>query len=257
MEHLRYEQRGRVGWLTLHRPERLNAFTHAMWAEMRALGARLVAEREVGALVVIGAGRSFSSGVDLAVLSEATAMERSPAEVALETQEAYTWLEEAPFPTVAAVRGACIGGGLELALACDLRVVARGARLALPEVRMGFVPDMGGCIRLPRVVGAAAAKDLIWTGRELGAEEAGRLGLADRVVDDGDLERVAGALADELAGLPPLAVGQAKHLVDGSFTGTVRDGLRATAAALEACLRSADCAEAVQARARDLGVAPG
>jgi enoyl-CoA hydratase/carnithine racemase len=244
MNCLQYEQRDGIGWLTLDRPDRLNAFTFEMWAEMRDLGSEVVADRSVKALVVIGAGRAFSSGIDLDTLSSVGA-EEVWQQAAL-IQGAFTWLTAAPYPTVAAVRGVCFGGGFELALTCDLRVVTKSARLALPEVRLGLVPDLGGAIHLPRLVGPARAKDLIWTGREIDGEEAWRIGLADRLVDDAGLEEAAAGLADQLGELPIPAVTHAKRLVDAAGEMTVAEGLQASAEAVEDCVRRLAPAETAQ-----------
>ena len=162
---LRYEP-GPVGRLTLCRPERLNSFTIEMWRELRELGEELLANPgELRALVVIGEGRAFSSGIDTSVFSgsggaqdaiSATDDERHRDPVVagiLTTQDSYSWLSEAPFATIAAVRGFALGAGLQLALACDMRVMARGTRVGLLEFKYGIIPDLGGTQRLPRLVG--------------------------------------------------------------------------------------------------------
>ncbi len=278
---LRFEQTGHVGRLTLARPETLNAFTVAMWSEMRALGAALLADPgDLRALVVIGDGRAFSSGIDTSVFTDnaAAADAQGPgagepeaggpdagvagalgamsdgadddpvAATILGAQEAYTWLAEAPFATIAAVRGFALGAGLQLALACDLRVVARGTKLGLLEFKYGIIPDLGGTQRLPRLVGAGKAKELIFTAAKLDADEAERLGIVERVVSDEELEEEAFDLARAIAAQPPLAVQGAKRAVEAAGSGlTVREGLRVEAAAQAVCLRSDDMKEAITA----------
>ena len=228
-ETLRFERRGPVGWLVLHRPERLNAFTAQMWDELGALGRDVGEDPDLRALVVVGAGRAFSSGIDTSVFT-------TPAEdvvgrdgnrrhpdpfVAriLDLQDSFTWLEEAPYPTVAAIRGYALGAGLQLALACDVRVV-----------------------------GPSKALQLIVTAARIDTAEAARLGLADVVVADDELERAAAALAETIAAQPPLAVQGAKRAVRAAVSGrSVRDGLLVEAEAQAACLRSRDMAEAIAA----------
>ena len=156
METLRYERLGHVGWLRLNRPQKLNAMTAKMWEEMRTLGQELREDSEVRALVVIGEGRSFSAGIDTSqfggdlfggngnsTASGAGRTEDPLVAAILRTQDAYNWLEEAPYPTIAAVRGHALGAGMQLALACDIRIVARGAQFGLLEHRYGLLPAEG------------------------------------------------------------------------------------------------------------------
>lgn len=259
-ETLRFERDGFVGRLTLARPDKLNAFTPLMWREMRALGIELLADPEgLRALVVIGEGRAFSSGIDTsvftaergvdAVLADGATLHDNPVTAGiLAAQDSYTWLAEAPFATIAAVRGYAFGAGLQLALACDLRIVARGTKLGLLEFNYGIIPDLGGTQRLPRLVGAGKAKELIFTAARIDAEEAERIGIAQRVVSDEELEEDSWALAHEIAAQPPLAVRGAKRAVDAAMSGlTVREGLVAEAEAQTECLASDDMKEAITA----------
>jgi enoyl-CoA hydratase/carnithine racemase len=258
VETLRLERDGPVAWLRLARPEKLNSFTIQMWREMAELGNELVADPDLRALVVIGEGRAFSSGIDTSVFTsgqadsefrdDAPTRHEDPTVAAvLRTQDAYTWLEEAPFATIAAVRGYALGAGLQLALACDLRVVAEGTKLGLLELRYGIMPDLGGTQRLPRFVGPGKAKELIFTGEQIDAAEAARLGIAERVVADADLERVAGELATRIGAQPPLAVRGVKRAIDAASHSTVREGLVVEAEHQAVCLRSEDMREAITA----------
>lgn len=262
METLAYERTGSVGWLSLNRPDRLNAMTMEMWTELAKLGSELRDDPDIRCLVVTGEGRAFSSGIDVGALmasagqgifAEAGSGSSPPEQgddslVAgiVELQEAYTWLAEAPYPTVAAVRGYALGGGLQLALACDLRIIARDTKLGLFEHRYGLLPDLGGTFWLPRVVGPAKAKELILTGDSIDADEALRIGLANRVVDDADLEDAARALAEKVAAQPPIAVRGAKRAVDAAATQSLRENLREAAVGQAACIRSADFVEAIR-----------
>ncbi|MGH9035163.1 MAG: enoyl-CoA hydratase/isomerase family protein, partial [Acidimicrobiia bacterium] len=162
-------------------------------------------------------------------------------------QGCYSWLAEAPYPTIAAVRGYALGAGLQLALACDLRLVAPGTRLGLPEHRYGLLPDLGGLYWLPRVVGAAKAKELVWTGETIDAEEALRIGLANRLVRDDELEVEAAKLAEAIAAQPPIAVSGSKLAIDAAAGQSLPEGLREAAVGQARCIRSADFLEAISA----------
>jgi enoyl-CoA hydratase/carnithine racemase len=259
-ETLRVENHGPVARLVLNRPEKLNAFTVAMWREMRELGARLLDDPgELRALVVTGEGRAFSSGIDTSVFtdgsfSETFSSDRADAapdplvETVLGFQESYTWLEEAPFVTIAAMRGYALGAGLQLALACDIRIAARGTEVGLLELEYGILPDLGGTQRLTRLVGPGRAKELIFTAARIDADDAERLGFVERVVADEELDDDALELAEAIAARPPLAVRGAKRAVNAATTGTtVREGLLVEAEMQAVCLRSDDMKEALTA----------
>jgi enoyl-CoA hydratase/carnithine racemase len=260
-ETIRVELDGPIGSLTLDRPDRLNAFTIQMWQELATLGESLRADPgDLRVLVVSGAGRAFSSGIDTSVFTSGAAASdlltdegraRHPDETVasvLATQEAYTWLEEVPFATIAAVRGYALGAGLQLALACDLRFVARGTQLGLLEFKYGIIPDLGGTQRLPRIVGAGRAKELIFTAATIDADDAERIGLAEHVVPEEELDERVREVAEQIAAQPPLAVRAAKRAVNAAMSGTsIRDGLVVEAEGQATCLRSADMREAITA----------
>jgi len=263
MEHLIFDRQGRVGWLRLNRPDKLNSWTFAMWGEMAKLGDELVADEDLRALVVIGEGRAFSSGIDTsnfspgqsgALFSEAgsgaptdSTGDDQLVTAVTEIQACYSWLAEAPYPTIAAVRGYALGAGMQLAMACDLRIVARGTKLGLPEHRYGLLPDLGGLYWLPRLVGPAKAKELVWTGERIDADEAHRIGLANQVVRDDELETTVAGLAEILAAQPPIAVSGSKRAIDAAAGQTLSEGLREAAVGQARCIRSADFLEAVAA----------
>jgi enoyl-CoA hydratase/carnithine racemase len=262
---LRLEREGAVGWLRLNRPDKLNSFTIAMWREMAELGESLVDDPQgIRALVVIGEGRAFSSGIDTSVFTGGgvdagpndaglnsmpgpTTHEDPSVDMILRTQAAYSWLEDAPFATIAAVRGFALGAGLQLALACDIRVVARGSKLGLLEFKYGIMPDLGGTQRLPRLVGPGKAKEMIFTAAKIDAEEAFRIGIAERLVDDAELDAAVTELASQIGGQPPLAIEGAKRAVRAAGEVSVREGLRIEAEAQSKCLQSADMSEAITA----------
>ncbi len=270
MQTISYEQVGAVGWLRLNRPERLNAMTIEMWEELAKLGESLGDDASLRCLVVMGEGRAFSSGIDVEFLlsggggglfSEAGKGSAAPAESLSsgraiedklvtrigELQDAYTWLADAPYPTIAAMRGYALGGGLQLALACDLRLAARGTKLGLLEHKYGMLPDLGGTYWLPQIVGPAKAKELIFTAETFDAEEGYRIGLVNRLVDDADLEPAVTALATRIAGQPPIAVRGAKRAIDQAYRQSLGEGLREAAVGQAECIRSADFLEAMKA----------
>ena len=206
-ETIEFERDGAIGWLRLNRPDRLNSFTIAMWHEMRALGLEVRDDPDLRAVVVTGKGRAFSSGIDTTVFTSGSADSIEDGDDAgtrhadptvdgiLRAQEAFSWLADARYPTIAAVQGYALGAGLQLALACDIRVFARGTQVGLLEHKYGILPDLGGTQRLPRVVGASKAKELIWTAARIDADESYRIGLCDRLVDESDLVAEVTALA--------------------------------------------------------------
>jgi enoyl-CoA hydratase/carnithine racemase len=264
MNTLRFERDEHVehvGWLRLDRPDKLNSFTIEMWRELGELGEELRDDPHLRALVVIGEGRAFSSGIDTSVFAgagggtEELGAGREPGarhddpmvDSIMKTQDSFTWLDEAPFATIAAVRGYALGAGLQLALACDVRVIARGTKVGLLEFKYGIIPDLGGTQRLPRLVGQGKAKELIFTAQRIDADEAFRVGIAERLVDDADLERTVGELAATIAAQPPLAVRAAKRAIAASSELPVRDGLRIEAEGQKTCLTSDDMKEAIAA----------
>lgn len=259
MNTLRFEQDGHVARLTMNRPEKLNAFSVEMWDEMRALGEQLVADPgDIRALVLIGEGRAFSSGIDTSVFAERgdfgsvgggeVSRDRDPwIDTVLRTQDAYNWLEEAPFATIAAVRGYALGAGLQAALACDIRVFAHGVDVGLLELKYGIMPDLGGTQRLTKLVGPGRAKEMILTGARVDGEEAHRLGICERYVPDEELEQTVDALATRIAAQPPIAVRTSKRAVEAATHLSLRDGLMFEATGQTECMRSDDMREAITA----------
>lgn len=208
-----------VAVVTLDHPP-LNALSGALLEALAETAKRLSDDPSLKAVVVTGAGdRAFAAGADISEFG-------GPGEardVAARFHAATTALEKIPRPVIAAVNGFALGGGLEVAMACDLRVAVDGARLGQPEILLGIIPGGGGTQRLPRLVGPARAKEIIWSGRQLGAAEALEIGLIDRVVPDA-LE-AALEWASELASGAVVAMGLAKRAVDGGVGRTIGEGL--------------------------------
>jgi enoyl-CoA hydratase/carnithine racemase len=241
------EDRGGVRHVVLNRPEKRNAFNAELVLATGEALREAAADTSVRCVVVRGAGPMFSSGMDLgslAALSEAPEDVRAFRRACL---EAWNLAEEMTKPTISAIHGACIGGAMELALACDLRVIAADALIGMPEVRIGLIPDVGGSSRLPSVVGLGRAKELVMTGKLIGGDEAERIGLANRVASSDGLEAATAALVDELLACAPLAVGLAKRVMDASARPALHATLELEVVSQERCAASADFAEGVRA----------
>jgi enoyl-CoA hydratase len=218
---------GTVAQLTIANPP-LNLVTWELLADFQTALATLeaAAPGDVRAVVVTGEGeRAFSAGSHVGEFEEQRG-ERGRERHALESGVARR-LAALPMPTIAAIEGNALGGGLELALCCDLRVASERARLGLPEVRLAVTPGAGGTQRLPRVVGAARAKELILTGRVLTAAEAEGMGLVHEVVPNGEALARATAIGEEIAERGPLAVREAKRLIDLAIETDIDTGLAA------------------------------
>lgn len=243
MPELLLERREHVCLLTLNRPESLNALNRPLLMQLREAIAELAGDRTVRTLVVTGAGRAFSAGADL---KERAGM--VPDEVLAFIRligDTFTALATLPQLTIAAVNGLALGGGTELALACDVRVTSPDATLGLTEARLGIIPGAGGTQRLPRLVGPAFAKEMILTGRKVTASEAVHMGLANRVSEDP--VATALALADEVRLCAPISVEQAKRAIDGGLEQELTAGLELERACYDVCLPTRDRQEALAA----------
>ena len=237
---------GETAHLELNNPP-LNLVTDELLDDLEAALTTLeqTAAGDVRAVVVSGNERAFSVGSDVkAFESQRGAAGRAH----FEREEAvFSLLASLPMPTIAAIEGDALGGGLEIALACDIRVAAEGARLGLPEVRLAVTPGAGGTQRLPRAVGIARAKELALTGRIIDAVEAERIGLVSRVVPVGHARAAADEVAAEIAERGPLAVREVKRLIDLSAEVDLDAGLAAEVEASERVFASDDMLEGARA----------
>jgi enoyl-CoA hydratase/carnithine racemase len=238
------ERRGDVCVLMLRRPDKLNALSTAVEV---ALGRALVSEelRTSGAVVIAGEGRAFSAGADVTEFRDAT-----PASILAyyrDTGDVYERFAALPQPTVAAIHGWCVGGGLELALAADFRVADEAAVFRLPEVAIGIIPSSGGTHRLVRLLGAARAKELVFLRDRVDAAEGFRLGLITEVVPEGSALERALELAVGLAELPSLALALAKQAIDAMAESSREAGLLIERVAYAALAQTPDAQGAVEA----------
>ncbi|HSJ97172.1 MAG TPA: enoyl-CoA hydratase-related protein [Myxococcota bacterium] len=255
-EGLRVERRDAVALVVFDDPERRNAMTEAMGAALASAVARLAGDEAVRAVVLTGAGAAFSAGGDLAMIeARAEAGRAAPGEPQRGRNRAFMRsfyslflsLRELPQPTLAAINGPAIGAGLAVALACDLRIAARNARLGLNFTRLGIHPGMGSTWTLPRLVGPAHAADLLLTGRTIDAAEAERIGLVNRAVAPEELLPQALATAEQMAACAPLAVRGARRALRDALTASLDEQLDFEAEQQALCYESADLAEGLAA----------
>jgi enoyl-CoA hydratase/carnithine racemase len=260
MDEISIERDGGVVRLTLNRPDKLNAQTVAMWQYLAKVGADLAADDTIRVLVVAGEGRAFSAGIDITTFTTPAApsvpavgtgasdqSNQEAVDSILAIQRAFTWLEDAPYVTIAKVQGHAYGAGMQLALACDIRIAADDVKMGLLELNWGLMPDLGGTVWLPRLVGPAKALELMITGARLPADELLALGIVNRVVPRAELDVAVDELVADLVKRPPLALQGAKAAVRGGLGESSPVGMRAAAEAQLLCLRSADFAEAGRA----------
>jgi enoyl-CoA hydratase/carnithine racemase len=246
---------GGVADVRLNRPDKINALDPAMFSALAETGEALKEDQSVRAVVLSGEGRGFCAGLDFAsfqAMAGDGAAEGSTRRIGetdgrithLGQQAAYVW-QEVPVPVIAAVHGVALGGGIQIALGADLRLVAPDARLSVLEIRWGLVPDMTATLMLPRLVGLDVAKELTFTGRMVTGEEAARIGLATRATET-PLEDAL-ALARELAGRSPAALRGAKRLLNATGTRSVAEQFAAEREEIGALIGSPDQVEAVAA----------
>jgi enoyl-CoA hydratase/carnithine racemase len=211
-----------VGTLRLDRPP-MNALNAATQDRLRELADEAAVREDVRAVVLYGGEKVFAAGADIKEMQTMTHADMVVRSKAL--QESFTAVARIPKPVVAAVTGYALGGGCELALCADIRVAGEGATFGQPEILLGLIPGAGGTQRLARLVGPAKAKDLVFTGRQVRADEALRIGLADRVVPDGEVLEAAKEWAAKLAKGPAIALRAAKESVDVGLEAGIETGL--------------------------------
>ncbi|MBT9514204.1 MAG: enoyl-CoA hydratase [Acidovorax sp.] len=238
------ETRGRVGVITLNRPGQLNALNDAM---MDALGDALLAfdrDDAIGAIVITGSAKAFAAGADIAAMADWSYMDVYQSDFITRNWETMRRVRK---PVIAAVAGFAMGGGCELALACDIIIAAESARFALPEIKLAMMPGAGGTQRLPRAIGKAKAMDMCLSARMLDANEADRYGLVSRVVPDGQLLEQTLALAEKIASysLPALMV--IKESVNRSWESSLTEGILYERRELHARFASEDAHEGMKA----------
>ncbi len=234
-----------IATITVNRPEKRNALNTAVRRELVDALDALRAGGDVRVLILTGAGeKAFVAGADVAEFAARTPLEQR---AAMTGRSVFEELAAFPWPTIAMINGYALGGGCELALACDLRVAARSARLGQPEIKLGLIPGGGGTQRLPRLVGLGAAMRLVLTGELIDAEEAARIGLVDLVVDDAELTERTHELARTIASHSPVALRLAKDALRASLETSLNAGLRHERELFVTAFASEDGREGVRA----------
>lgn len=220
--HMLIEKDGPVLIATINRPEVYNALNEGLWHDFTLLGQLLEERDDIRVGIITGAGKAFAAGGDIKSISgNMTALSSMKNELI----SALAALEEVSKPIIAAVNGVALGGGLEIALACDIRIASEKAKFGLPETSLGLIPAGGGTQRLPRTVGVGVAKEVIMAGRQLNAQEAVQYGLAMKVVPPEDLMDEAKKLAKSMAARGPLALAFVKKAINEAFDTDRKTGM--------------------------------
>lgn len=241
------EDRGAVRHVVLNRPQKRNALSAALVAELGEALRAAAADDAVRVVVLRGEGAMFSSGMDVADLGALAAEPHRLTEVRDAILATWNLCEDMAKPTIAQLHGACLGGAAELAIACDLRVMAADAIIGVVETRVGLIPDVGGCSRLPALVGLGRAKELIMASKLVDGTEAERIGLVNRVAPAAELDAATEQLAGELLACAPLAVGLAKGVLNAAGHPALAQTLEQEVAAQQLCAESADFREGTEA----------
>ena len=245
-ETIAFECSGAIAEVELARPERINAVSRRMIDELADVVEGIDADRTIRALLFRGRGRAFSAGADIVELS-AYESAGEPLDHIERIQNVYNAIERLPIPTIAAIHGFAYGGGLELALCCDFRVMAADAKLGVPEIKLGVLPGAGGTQRLSRLLPATIAKQMVLLGEPIDAETALRHGLVNRVVAADAMLDAARALTAEAAALPPLAFRSGKLLIHAGSYGDLERGIEAERQAMAFLFATDDRREGMRA----------
>jgi enoyl-CoA hydratase len=245
LENVLVEKRGRVAILTINRPDKLNALNIATRNEILAAFDRLEKDDEVRVVVVTGAGeKAFIAGADINEFAGMTAVNQR---AVMKGRRAFDAVEDFPKPVIAMINGFALGGGCELAMACDIRIASTRAKLGQPEIKLGIIPGGGGTQRMTRLIGEGKAMELMLTGDMISAEEAKQLGLVNHVFAPEELEAKTLELADRIAELSPVALAMAKASVKNASRMNLREGLDSEVDLFALCFSSEDKEEGVRA----------
>jgi len=238
-----WKQEGSILTITLNRPEKLNAFNAEMFSDLERATGLISDNQDIRVVVFTAAGRAFCSGADLTSVSgyHAEAEDDALAEGIRQAQGVFDKVEALPMPAIAAMNGHAVGAGLQLGLACDFRIAARGSKLGLSDVKIGIIPALGATTRLPRLIGIARTKELILTGDLISADEALAIGLVNQVAERESIDSAAKELADKLTSRAPLATSAAKRLLNSGAS------LDEVASAQSRLIKSGDAIEGISA----------
>lgn len=251
------ERDGAVAHLIMAKPEKANAMSPDFWEDLPRITRQLAEDGETRAMVVSGEGRHFTSGMDLAAFSNIAASGEEPArdayklrQLILELQDTFTAMEEAPFATIMAIHGACVGGGIDMITAADIRLASEDAYFGIEEINIGMAADVGTLQRLPKLIGFGLAMELSMTGRRFSSVEAQGMGLINHVHADKDAVIAAGLETGQvIATKSPLAIAGIKRSLTYARDHSVNEGLEQIATWNSGMLRAEDLMRAMQARA--------
>lgn len=253
LKNLKYSKEGsflspeeNIAVIKLNRPQTLNAFNRETLIELDSLLEEIRRDDQIKVVVIIGEGeKSFSTGLDL---KETSTLDEAAAKSLIELgQSIFRKIENFEKPVIAAINGYALGGGLELTLACDMRIASENAKIGSTEVKLGLFPGWGGTQRLPKILGKGRASELILTGGMIDAKEAERIGLVNKVVPHDELTTTVSWTAGTIASNAPVAVREAKRLVKASFEVDITEGNKLEAEAIVKCLRTEDLKEGMKA----------
>lgn len=244
--NLLFEKEGSIGLLTINRPQVLNALNRETMTEISQIVGKIATDPEVAVLIITGAGeKSFVAGADISEMRTLSALEgRAWSKF---SQATFNAIENLPQPVIAAVNGYALGGGCELAMSCDIRIASDKAKFGQPEVLLGVVAAFAGTQRLPRLVGKGRAKELLFTGDQIDAAEACRIGLVNRVVPAGELLTAAKALAAKIISRGPVAVQLCKAAVNEGLDMDLESAQAYEAEVFGLCFATADQKEGMNA----------
>ncbi len=238
------EQSGEIARIIFNQPEKRNAVSLEMWEAVEAAVTRFQADDSVRILILSGAGgKAFVSGADVSKFESERASAEAVAHYNATTKRVYDLIEAFPKPTIAQIDGFCVGGGVALALSCDLRICGENSQFAIPAAKLGLGYGFEGINRLVNIVGPSFAKEIFFTARRFDAEEARMMGLVNRVVPAEDVGRVAQETAEMIAANAPMTVASVKYIVGQTVTDESKRDLAECAARVKACFDSADYIE--------------
>ena len=234
-----------IAIITLNRPDALNALSKGLLTELDNLLEEIRKDNKIRSVIITGGGRAFSAGADL---SEAGSGNEADMKARMELgQKVFDKIETFDKPVIAAINGYALGGGLEMAAACDMRIASEKSSFGNPEVNIGLIPSWGGCVRIPKLVGKAKAAQIILTGERIDAKEAEKIGLVNKVVSPDELQSSATYLAGQLATKAPVAIRLAKGILSKAMEISMDDGNKMMIDGGIACAKSEDIIEGISA----------
>lgn len=244
-QNIIYRKEGNVGILSINNPKSLNALNSAVLKEMNTAIDMLEADEDVNVLVITGEGKAFVAGADIEEMKNLNSEEaRKFAKIGSDVFRKIELMEK---PVIAAVNGYALGGGCELAMSCDIRIASEKAKLGLPEVGLGITPGFSGTLRLPRLVGIAKAKELIYTGNIISAEDAEKIGLVNKVVPHEELMNVTLELANKIASVAQIAVKYSKVAINRGIETDIETGMAMEKDVFGLCFSTEDQREGMTA----------